>query len=98
MTPQAREQMEATARPGRALPVAQARAHDPGPGPIRCAFIGRKSPAWRDRAAIVYYHGGGHVIGNLDTHDFVARNLCAAEALIAWCYRMGPIQIPGGDR
>ena len=30
--------------------------------------------------AIVYYHGGGHVIGSLDTHDFVARNLCAGAA------------------
>src|SRR2546429_36472 len=42
--------------------------------------------------AIVYYHGGGHVIGSLDTHDFVARNLCAgAEALVASVdYRMGP--------
>ena len=26
--------------------------------------------------AFVYYHGGGHVIGSLDTHDAVARNLC----------------------
>src|SRR5205823_10619178 len=42
--------------------------------------------------AIVYYHGGGHVIGSLDTHDFVARNLCAgAGALVASVdYRMGP--------
>ena len=42
--------------------------------------------------AIVYYHGGGHVIGSLDTHDLVARNLCAgAEALVASVdYRMGP--------
>src|SRR5208283_2223819 len=42
--------------------------------------------------AIVYYHGGGHVIGSLDTHDFVARNLCAgAEALVASVdYRMAP--------
>ena len=41
---------------------------------------------------IVYYHGGGHVIGSLDTHDFIARNLCAgAEALLASVdYRMGP--------
>jgi acetyl esterase len=41
---------------------------------------------------IVYYHGGGHVIGSLDTHDFVARNLCAGtEALVAAVdYRMGP--------
>src|ERR1700738_5113896 len=42
--------------------------------------------------AIVYYHGGGHVIGSLDTHDFVARNLCSGVgALVASVdYRMGP--------
>jgi acetyl esterase len=42
--------------------------------------------------AIAYYHGGGHVIGSLDTHDLVARNLCAgAAALVASVdYRMGP--------
>jgi len=42
--------------------------------------------------AIVYFHGGGHVIGSLDTHDFVARNLCGGtEAMVASVdYRMGP--------
>ena len=42
--------------------------------------------------AIAYYHGGGHVIGSLDTHDLIARNLCAgAEALVVSVdYRMGP--------
>src|SRR5207253_7683386 len=51
---------------------------------------------WPNRAvavpAIVYFHGGGHVIGSLDTHDLIARNLCAgAEALVASVdYRMGP--------
>ena len=42
--------------------------------------------------AIVYYHGGGHVIGSLDTHDLVARNLSAGVgALVASVdYRMGP--------
>jgi acetyl esterase len=44
------------------------------------------------RPAIVYYHGGGHVIGSLDTHDLVARNLCAgSEAVVVSVdYRMGP--------
>src|SRR5262249_60580065 len=63
----------------------------PGPaGDIRLRLY------WPDVAAplpaIVYYHGGGHVIGSLDTHDLVARNLCAgAEALVASVdYRMGP--------
>jgi acetyl esterase len=42
--------------------------------------------------AIVYFHGGGHVIGSLDTHDFVARNLCGGtRAVVASVdYRMGP--------
>ena len=42
--------------------------------------------------AIVYFHGGGHVIGSLDTHDFVARNLCGGTgAMVASVdYRMGP--------
>jgi acetyl esterase len=95
MTPaEAREQMEATARARKAepLPVAQVEERMiPGPaGEIRLRLY------WPQEAApvpaIVYYHGGGHVIGSLDTHDFVARNLCGGTgALIASVdYRMGP--------
>jgi acetyl esterase len=42
--------------------------------------------------AIAYYHGGGHVIGSLDSHDLIARNLCGgAEAVVVSIdYRMGP--------
>ena len=42
--------------------------------------------------ALVYYHGGGHVIGNLDTHDAVARNLCngAGCVVVSVDYRLGP--------
>ena len=42
--------------------------------------------------AFVYYHGGGHVIGNLDTHDAVARNLCngARCAVVSVDYRLAP--------
>jgi acetyl esterase/lipase len=42
--------------------------------------------------AILYFHGGGHVIGSLDTHDRIARNLAAgAEAVVVSVdYRMGP--------
>jgi acetyl esterase len=41
---------------------------------------------------IVYFHGGGHVIGSLDTHDAIARNLCAGvgAAVVSVDYRMGP--------
>jgi acetyl esterase len=95
MTPtEAREQMELTARSRRAEPLPVARVEDrtmPGPaGDIRLRFY------WPDAAApvpaIVYYHGGGHVIGSLDTHDLVARNLCGGVGalVVSVDYRMGP--------
>src|SRR6516165_1377692 len=95
MTPaEAREQMEAMARARKAEPLPVAKVEErmiPGPaGVIRLRLY------WPQAAgpvpAIVYYHGGGHVIGSLDTHDFVARNLCGGtQALVASVdYRMGP--------
>jgi len=91
---EAREQMEATAQARKAEPLPVARVDErliPGPaGDIRLRLY------WPNTAApvpaIIYYHGGGHVIGSLDTHDLVARNLCAgAEAVVASVdYRMGP--------
>ncbi|MCG2592467.1 alpha/beta hydrolase [Ramlibacter sp. XY19] len=41
---------------------------------------------------LVYYHGGGWVIGDLDTHDTLCRQLCNQSgcAVIAVDYRMGP--------
>jgi len=95
MTPvEAREQMEAMARARQADPLPVARVEEriiPGAaGAIRIRFYCPKAAA--PVPAIVYFHGGGHVIGSLDTHDAVARNLCAgAGALVASVdYRMGP--------
>jgi acetyl esterase/lipase len=41
---------------------------------------------------VVYFHGGGLVAGSLDTHDAIARNLCAASGcrLFAVGYRLAP--------
>ena len=41
---------------------------------------------------LVYYHGGGWVIGDLDTHDTLCRDLAHAGrcAVVAVDYRMGP--------
>src|SRR5438045_6371231 len=89
--------MEETARGRKAEPLPVARVEEriiPGPaGSIRLRLYWPKEADAGDPVpAIVYYHGGGHVIGSLDTHDFVARNLCAgAGALVASVdYRMGP--------
>src|SRR5947207_14495616 len=87
LTPaEAREQVEATARARKAEPLPVARVEErmiPGPAEeirLRLYFPQAAPPV----PAIVYYHGGGHVIGSLDTHDFVARNLCSGVgALVA---------------
>jgi acetyl esterase len=41
---------------------------------------------------LVYYHGGGWTIGDLDTHDVLCRQLCngAGAAVVSVDYRMGP--------
>src|SRR5439155_2455566 len=97
MTPaEAREQMEATARARKSEPLAVARVEErtmPGPGgPIRLRLYWPNASSAGPVPAIAYYHGGGHVIGSLDPHDLIARNLCAgAGALVASVdYRMGP--------
>jgi len=91
---EARALMETMAASRKAEPLPTARTLNrtiPGPAgaiPVRIY--------WPNAAgtlpAIVYYHGGGHVIGSLDSHDLVARNLCGgAEAVVVSIdYRMGP--------
>ena len=41
---------------------------------------------------LVYFHGGGWVIGDLDTHDTLCRELAngSGTAVVAVDYRMGP--------
>ena len=42
--------------------------------------------------AMVYFHGGGHVIGDLDSHDSVCRAICRDAKIFVMSvdYRMGP--------
>jgi acetyl esterase len=96
MTPaEAREQMEATARARKAEPLSVGKVEErvfPGPGGMLRVRLYWPQPSAAPVPAIVYFHGGGHVIGSLDTHDFVARNLCGGTGAIVASvdYRMGP--------
>ena len=92
---QARAQMEAMAAARVSAPTEVAKiesmnARGPrGEIPMR---IYRARNASEPQPLLVYYHGGGHVIGSLDTHDSTARSLCAGSTCVVASidYRMGP--------
>jgi acetyl esterase/lipase len=65
----------------------------PGPGgalPYR--FYRPRHPAARPLPVLVFFHGGGCVFGDIDTHDGLCRLLCAESgcAVISVGYRRGP--------
>ena len=62
-----------------------------GPIPLR-AYRPLGSSATDVLPTLIYYHGGGFVIGDLDTHDTLCRELCNLSgcAVVAVDYRMGP--------
>ena len=64
----------------------------PGPAGDLPVRIYRPDPGPGSLPALVYFHGGGHVIGNLDTHDATARNLCngAGCVVVSVDYRLAP--------
>jgi acetyl esterase len=77
------------------IPMAEVRAIDvPGPGgplPSRL-YVAEPSPAGEPAPLLVYYHGGGWVIGDLDTHDGVCRLLASAAGVrvLSIGYRLAP--------
>ena len=99
LTPEAaREQFEAGMRARLevfpAPPVASAEDRTiPGPdGAIPVRVYRDTDPAEGKRPVLAWFHGGGHVIGSLDTHDAMVRNLCreAGCLVVSVDYRMGP--------
>ncbi len=86
------------------LAMAKARAVDPvpvdavediqipGPGGDFQALVYTPENASGPLPLLVYYHGGGHVIGSPETHDPTARNLCAGAhcKVVSVNYRKGP--------
>ncbi len=84
----------------------QALAEAVGPGPDVAAATDRSIPGpggdiglriyrpdtTEASGTLVYYHGGGMVIGDLDTHDHACRELCAGARCIVVSvdYRLAP--------
>jgi acetyl esterase len=72
-------------------PVAQVDARTlPGPVPIPVRVY--RPSAAQDLPALVYFHGGGFVICNLDTHDRACRMLANASGcvVVSVDYRLAP--------
>jgi len=97
LTPdEARQQMLAMVRARGIVPQEVGEVGDsviPGPGgglPIR--LYRPKTAAAGPLPALVYFHGGGHVIGDLESHDSVARALCNGGecAVVSVNYRKAP--------
>jgi acetyl esterase len=77
------------------LPMAAVQTHEiPGPlGPIPARlYVAEPSPAGEPAPLLVYYHGGGWVLGDLDMYDEVCRLLAAAAGVrvLAVDYRLAP--------
>ncbi|HEX8084807.1 MAG TPA: alpha/beta hydrolase [Solirubrobacteraceae bacterium] len=58
-----------------------------GPVPLRVY-----EPEGQAVATVVYFHGGGFVIGSIDTHDTQVRNLCrwSGARVVSVDYRLAP--------
>ncbi|MGZ5156306.1 MAG: alpha/beta hydrolase [Caldimonas sp.] len=63
-----------------------------GPIPLRLYRPTRRSDDPSPGPVLVYFHGGGWTIGDLDTHDVLCRQLANASgvAIVSVDYRMGP--------
>jgi len=66
----------------------------PGPlGPIPARlYVAEPSPAGEPAPLLVYYHGGGWVIGDLDTHDALCAEIACqlAMTMVSVDYRLAP--------
>lgn len=84
----------AAATSGTPIPMAEVRqiqfpgAAGPLPARLYVPFGARPAP----RPMLVYFHGGGWVVGNLETHDSACRFLAAhsGAAILSPTYRLAP--------
>jgi acetyl esterase len=90
----ARTRRSTASTTGPPIPLARVENFEiPGPaGAIPVRLYDRDGGGSTPRPLLVYYHGGGWVIGDLDTHDGVCRFLAAATGALVLSvdYRLSP--------
>jgi acetyl esterase/lipase len=79
---------------GRSVPVASVEDRSvPGPaGTLRVRVYTPVNQRWTPSPGLIYFHGGGFVAGDLDSHDSICRSLCDASGcrLLSVEYRLAP--------
>lgn len=72
-------------------PMAEVRELQAGAVPLRL-YRPRVQAAGEAAPVLVYFHGGGWVVGDLDTHDVLCRQLAleSGGVVVAVDYRLGP--------
>jgi acetyl esterase len=90
----ARTRRSTASTAGPSIPLARVEDLEiPGPvGTIPARLYDRDGAGLAPRPLLVYYHGGGWVIGDLDTHDGLCRFLAAATGALVLSvdYRLSP--------
>lgn len=62
------------------------------PGPAGPVHVRKYEPAYPTGASILFFHGGGGVLGNIETHDTLCRTLChdSQATVFSVEYRLAP--------
>ena len=74
------------------VPVSEVHQEIPGPGGALAVRVLRPALDEQPRPTIVYFHGGGWVVGDIDTHLGHARRICvqADAVVVSVAYRLAP--------
>ncbi|MHA7776302.1 alpha/beta hydrolase [Roseibium sp. M-1] len=77
-------------RPAHVVSVDRIATHAGVEVPVRCYRSGRREASARPVA--LYFHGGGFILGDLDSHDDICAEICAGTSLdvISVDYRLAP--------
>lgn len=88
----ARAQLEEIPEPGHTAAVGSVQDRQVGPAGARVPIRVYQPRRRLCPAVVLYHHGGGWVLGSLDSHDKSCRRLCAAAGctVVAVDYRLAP--------